>query len=420
MVRTSLAVALFLVASCGTRSGSPVVAPPSAEFLVATQDSTFWLRSAAAGVRFRGAPLTVATFGGRFYEIFLADDDRSYSDALLVGTRVYRRDLVDGDSLLIFQDTIVPRLAGEYARAHPGMRPLAPEEEEEADPPTQVTSDLRVVGLHGPYLSYEYHVDVTLAGREPWHATRRGVLDLRTGRAARVADLAPDSAAAILAAGRRRFRAAVDSLRESAGAADEASSRALAAVSRLRFDEQSFVLVTDDSDLAVEFDVPERGTDVPDDVVPLTSITVPTPDWWAAVRPRHPESLDELDRWPRLQAAGYDLLARYDSTSEVARLSLSDSSRREWPIHPVSAPILQVVWLDRPAVDSVQRRALTRAFDEATLYGESTRTVEYRPSGHGRVPRRFLAPARSAGHRVVAASRTAPTVPRTRHPAVRA
>jgi hypothetical protein len=34
---------------------------------------------------------------GRFYELNVTDDDRSYGDAVLVGQRVYRRDLENDD-----------------------------------------------------------------------------------------------------------------------------------------------------------------------------------------------------------------------------------------------------------------------------------------------------------------------------------
>src|SRR5438874_4222987 len=94
---------LFVVAACGTheRTSSAAYPPPRAEFLVATQDSTFWISSNGKRMRARGAPLTLARYDGRFVELFLADDDRSFPDALLVGLRVYRRDLASGDSTVI-------------------------------------------------------------------------------------------------------------------------------------------------------------------------------------------------------------------------------------------------------------------------------------------------------------------------------
>src|SRR5215471_8789464 len=131
----------LLLAACGRRehgaSATAGAPPPQAEFLVATQDSTFWITTKGSTVRARGVPITLAQYDGRFVEIYLADDDRSFQDALLVGFRVYRRDLLAGDSTLVFEDSIVPRIAREYASAHPSAHRLAPEEDGHEDPATQ-------------------------------------------------------------------------------------------------------------------------------------------------------------------------------------------------------------------------------------------------------------------------------------------
>jgi hypothetical protein len=78
-------------------------------------------------VRVRGAPLELARVDGRFYELYVVDDDRSYEEAVFVGQRIFRRDLITGDSLLVYEDTIVPRLAARYARLHPEDVRLAAE-----------------------------------------------------------------------------------------------------------------------------------------------------------------------------------------------------------------------------------------------------------------------------------------------------
>ena len=114
-------------------TGRPLAPPPRAEFLLSSADSTFWVATTSGTTRVRGAPLVLARYDGRFFEVYGADDDRSYDDALLVGERLYRRDLITGDSALVFADTTVPRIAGEYARAHPDERPLSPDEEGEAE-----------------------------------------------------------------------------------------------------------------------------------------------------------------------------------------------------------------------------------------------------------------------------------------------
>src|SRR5690348_13807497 len=124
--RVHLAWPLLLFgAGCAVRDRNKADAPPPpAEFLLATQDSTFWVSTNGKMIRTRGVPLTLAQYDGRFFEVFIADDDRLYQDALLVGLRVYRRDLLHGDSAVVFEDSIVPRIAHEYAKAHPNARRL--------------------------------------------------------------------------------------------------------------------------------------------------------------------------------------------------------------------------------------------------------------------------------------------------------
>jgi hypothetical protein len=233
-------------------------------------------------------------------------------------------------------------------------------------------ADLQVVDVHGPFLSFEYHVDVTTRGGEPWHATRRGVLDLRSGHPARVSDLfSAATAAALIDSGKHQLASAVDSLRHDAR---EPARRAARELARIKFDERSFVLTVPDSELAVEFDVPQRGPSIPDEVIPLDALRPPQPTWWQGLAHDFAAASDNLDRWRRFSETGYDLLARYDSSAETAQISLSDHVR-EWPVRAVAAPVLHVFWLDRPPVDSATRRALSRAFDEASQYDEATRTV---------------------------------------------
>lgn len=386
MARTSHATILFLLAACaacGTRGGrehSAGASPPVAEFLVATQDSTFWVRSGATGIRVRGAPLILATFGGRWYEIFLADDDRSFERALLVGQQLYRRDLADGDSAIVYQDTVVPRIARAYARRHPIERPLGPDEEGEPDPDTQATSELEILGVHGPYLSYQLHVDVAVPGVDAWHETRRGVLDLRSGRASSLASLLPDSAVTrALREARVAFASMVDSVRRIGHSRpdDVAAMNAATWLSRQGLDASSFALTSDDGHLAAEFAIPERTRDeVVSDLV-LDPVDLGEPAWWLDIRDRYGRGETDLDHWPRAAQAGYDVTAHYDPRGETAYFVLADSDRHQWPVATVATPVLGLYWLDRPPLDSVGRRALVRAFDEASLYDETTRTVRF-------------------------------------------
>ena len=63
---------------------------------MAAGDSTFWVSSDSTGMRVRGSPMLLARWDGRFYEVYVADDDRSYYDAVFVGQQVFRRDLLTG------------------------------------------------------------------------------------------------------------------------------------------------------------------------------------------------------------------------------------------------------------------------------------------------------------------------------------
>src|SRR5687767_6906927 len=105
------------------------VAPPRAEFLIAAGDSSFWVRSLNGRLKIRGAPLQLARLNGRFHEIYVADDDRSHYDALIVGQRVLRRDLLTGDSVAIFEDTTAASIERWYRGEHPND-PRVPAEDD--------------------------------------------------------------------------------------------------------------------------------------------------------------------------------------------------------------------------------------------------------------------------------------------------
>src|SRR5664279_1036609 len=92
MFRTPAAAALLLLfAACPEpRHG---LGAPRAEFIIEAGDSSFWVRSGPEGVRVRGAPIRIGRLDGAFVELYLADDDHSYPDAIITGQRLYRRDL---------------------------------------------------------------------------------------------------------------------------------------------------------------------------------------------------------------------------------------------------------------------------------------------------------------------------------------
>jgi hypothetical protein len=359
------------------------------------------VKSEGGRVQVRGAPLQLASVDGRFVELYIVDDDRSYFDAILVGQRIYRRDLVTNDSVLVFRDTIVAAIAERYAELNPEERPLGPDDAAAERPETIATVEVELLPAYGPNLSFEYHADVDARFTEELHETRRGVLDLRSGDARSLGELFGDSAAKrLVAAGRRQFDVLLDSV---LAARREEATRAARAIDDFSFDPASFSLLDSARTPQVVFVVPGRGDAGGGLVLPVTPITAPAVSWWSAIADRLPLPAGggathdagmgaagdsafhftdaEILSWPR---SGYDVLARYDAVDERVMLTLRDTLRREWTAARLPAPILQIFWLDLPAIDSATRRALEAAFDEAALYSEDVRSVSR--------PRRRAAP----------------------------
>jgi hypothetical protein len=415
MRRSLLAALCAIAAGCSRGASRPRGgSPPPAEFLVASQDSTFWIATTDSSVRIRGEPITLAAYEGRFYELYSAEDDYSFPDALLVGERLYRRDITTGDSVPVFADTTVGRIAMTYARDHPDERPLTPDEEVDPDPETSATSQIDVIGVFGPYVGYEYHVDVALAGSSPWHATRRGMLDLRSGASVGLADLFGKTVGQALAdSGRRRYEFVRDSIVRDHKARGAIDQRGADALMRLHFDDRSFSLSSVDGKPAVSFDVPGRGEGSAGNVIELDPMSVEPTPWWPPVAERLAiQNANGDDEWTRRH---YRVVARYDASGDVARLSIADSARREWPVVMLAAPIRDVTWLDDPPLDGALRAHLTRAFDAAASYGSSERetvlTREHPRTAAGRVPTRLMTVVRS-----LPSSRATPSVSRTNAP----
>lgn len=376
-----LAATLVLgAAACRDRSLADADPPPAADFVVAAGDSSFWVTSKDGVVHVRAAPLELARLDGRFYELYVADDDRSFEDAVLVGQRVYRRDLVSGDSLLVYQDTIVPHLAARYARLHPEDVRLQPNEDANEDPLWRATTTVDLADLHGPFLSYTLHTDVERDDSPPWHTSRRGVIDLTTGRAASLARVAGGNALPITRRRTLAVAATLDSVRTGGDRIDRARTAALLRAYRL--DPDGFMLATVDGQPAVAYALSGRGAGEEGHLLELPPIPIGEPSWWQQVAPTLPiTSTDGLRSvW---RHGRYEVLVRYDSSASVARLLLRDSTSREWAVGRVPAPASRIFWLDDPAVDTLTRRALSRAFDESALYDEAVRSASARvaPSG---------------------------------------
>ncbi|MHB0964018.1 MAG: hypothetical protein ACYC5V_12500 [Gemmatimonadaceae bacterium] len=363
-----LVLPLLLIAACARPPKGPA---PRTEFLVANADSTFWVTSDARGIRMRGAPLVLAREGGRFHELYVADDDRSYFDAIFVGQRLFRRDLITGDSTELLSDGEVSEMADRFAREHPDDRPLAEEEEGAENPRTSAVAELHLMDVHGPFASFEHLTDIDIRGGSSRHAAHGGVVDLRTGEERTVRDLfgaAEENRIVPLA--EAAWRDARDSLLAAAGSRGAA---ARSAIEHFEFNMGSFALASQDRVPQVRFVVPGSGGNAGGVTIPLPPQRVAEPAWWREVSDELPLGQLALLRWPRERFA---LLARMDTSGgDRATLSLRDGER-EWPVGVVRGPVRRVFWLDAPALSREGRQALVKAFDEASLYGEQSRIVQ--------------------------------------------
>lgn len=359
--------------------------PPSTEFIVAAGDSTYWVRTSGSNVRMRGSPLVLARLDGRFRELYVVDDDRSFEDALFVGQTLFQRDIISGDSTEIFKDTLVATLAEAYARSHPDARRLGPDEDVAEEPSVSATADVSVLGVHGPFLSVEYHVDTSGASDDSWHMTQHMVIDLRTGRRVTLGDvLGVPEANAVLKRARTSYRETVDSLRRDSRAVAQRAARSLG---QFRFDPNSFSLTAPNGSLMIAFSAPGQGSGGEGFTMPIRPIAVVEPAWWSEARNAVPTSTREREEhWSH---GGYVLKAIYDTAAQPVRMVLVDSGGREFSVGGVTAPVHRIYWLDDPPLDKRQRAALTKAFDEAALYEDAARAEAPLAAPRGAAPLRL-------------------------------
>ncbi|HST07265.1 MAG TPA: hypothetical protein VLJ83_03800 [Gemmatimonadaceae bacterium] len=160
----------------------PPPPPPVAEFLVSAGDQTYWVRSDNSGVKIRGSPLILARSGGRYYEIFVGEIDRSFPRALLSGERVFRRELASGDSTIIYDDTTIVRMSEDYHRQHPSAPLLGPDDDPEDDVDVSAVGETDILNVLGPYVAIEHRLSVERPDDHDEDDTTRAVIDLRNGR----------------------------------------------------------------------------------------------------------------------------------------------------------------------------------------------------------------------------------------------
>jgi hypothetical protein len=282
---------LLLVPSCAVPflvgCALPPPPPPDAEFLVSAGDQTYWVRSDNSGLRIRGSPLILARTGGRYYEIFVSEIDRSFPKALFSGERVFRRELATGDSTVIYEDTTIVRMSDAYHAQHPRARLLGPDDDPEDNVDISAVGETDVLNVLGPYVALEHRVSIERSDDTGDDDTTRAVIDLRNGK-------------------------------------------------------------------AVAFDHMLRDTTVQEAVGEGGLVN---------------------RRW---RHDGYDVVSHYDSSHKANTLALRDHRGREWRLGLIGSSYVQIFWLDRPRVDLQTRHALSRAFNDATTYGEKIQQVSHR------------------------------------------
>jgi hypothetical protein len=201
------------------------------------------------------------------------------------------------------------------------------------------------------------------------------VLDIRTGRPATLAAVTGPARAQVERARARVLASTLDSVRASH---DERGARAAAMLPFYRLDPASFSLTTVNGTPAVAYAIPGSGGGDAGHLLALEPIPIGEPAWWTEAAVTLPMTYGDgaRDVW---RQGSYEVVVRYDSANGTGQLVLRDSTSREWVLGRVPAPARRILWLDRPPLDSVWRRALDRAFDESTLYDETIRTAVFRP-----------------------------------------
>lgn len=365
VLRLALVGAATLVLfACGDRTP-----PADVELLVISSDSTFWVTSRGGAVRIRGAPMLVASVDGKFRELYVADDDRSYLDALFVGFRLFSRDLERGDSIELRRDSVVQFLAKDYARRHPGDSVLGPDEPENDNPSIRAQADIEILGLHGSFLSYEHHTDVDSHGdNAAWaahrHAVRRGVVDIRTGRDVLLADLFPrPTADAAVAAGRAEWKRDEVSLLAARGVPVMRAGGPITGVD-YEFDPESFSVGSDGQSPTIRFAIPGLSTKGDVEAIEMSSRPMAAPAWWPDVAGGLPRESGDKEIWSR---AGDTLVVSANRDTHVWAMQLTHNAAGPRAVARLSSGVERVIWLDG-SVTRAAREALTRAFAEASEY----------------------------------------------------
>ncbi len=375
----ALVVALWLT---GCKPAPRAGARPDAEFLVVSDDSTAWVRSSADTVIVQRAPMLIATLNGRLIEIYVADDAINFSDATFLVNRVYRRDLVSGDSTLVFADSSVLRDAMTYLRTHPDAERLD-DDEQAAEGARAFESAITPTTVVGTTIGLAVHNDHSLAELGT-HDSYRATVDLITGRRLSLADIVtPAEAAATIVTARQNLIGAVVLAGRREGAVGKAASRAIAA---LQFDSLSFTLARSGDSLAVQFLAhDEQAIDEVRDThrFALEPVALASPAWWTAARRTLPRTLP--DSSTRFDVGAVSLDVKYDADDIALIKARTGSAART--VARMRGPLRRVIAVGDSLIAprSQWRKALERAFMESGYYSEQVRAASLRnrarPSG---------------------------------------
>jgi hypothetical protein len=241
------------------------------------------VKSGATGIHARVSPLILTRAGGRYYEVFVSETTRSYQDAVFTAEPIYRRDLVTGDTTLLWEDKKISTWEKVYLARNPAAQLLDPDDDgDEGDVALSATGEADIVGVVGPYVLYS-HSSIVQSPEMEQGDTTRGILDVGLAKSVGFASLVHDSASI------------------SGGGVKEGN----------------------------------------------------------------------FTRW---RHAGYDVLARFDSTRLQSEMMLRDSRRRVWKLGYVNSRVPRIFWLDEP-VDARVRPALVQAFEGALSDEEMVQLV---------------------------------------------
>ncbi|HUQ48109.1 MAG TPA: hypothetical protein VM053_07705 [Gemmatimonadaceae bacterium] len=188
-MRYPLLLLLIPLAACSL----PAPKPPAAEFLVADGSSTYWVRSGPKGINARTSPLILTSADSRFYEVYVEQVTRSYEDAIFTREPIYRRDLLTGQSNIIYEDTKVASWEKTYLTANPQARLLDPEDDDGDDVSVAATAESDIVGVAGPYVLYNRRITLERPDFQQSDSSR-GAIDVRTGETVPITSLVRDTA----------------------------------------------------------------------------------------------------------------------------------------------------------------------------------------------------------------------------------